>query len=120
MRQRCGAHHILLPLPKELVARRVVRPVNLRVAVDAAAADRAVARGRDLRAVVDRRRMPAADVAALAEHRQLRDQHALVVRAVRIVAGRAVLAAGGVIPQERPALLGVAARARLVDACCRP
>ena len=43
-------------LPKEFVARRVIRPVDLRVAVHAAAADHAVAGGGDLRAVVDRRR----------------------------------------------------------------
>src|SRR5204863_7401614 len=99
------------PLPKKLFARGMVRPVDLRVAVDATASDHPVARGGELRAVVDRRGVPAADVAALAEHRLLGDQHAVVVRAVRIVAAGAALAPGRVIVQERPALLGVAAGA---------
>src|SRR5206468_5601263 len=102
-------------LPKELVAGRMVGPVNLRMAVHAAAADRPVAGRGDLGAVVNRRRVPAADMAALTEHRVLGDEHAVVVRAVRIVTARATLAACGVIPYERPALLGVAARAHLVE-----
>src|SRR5262249_6831414 len=101
----------ILRLPKELRAGRVIRAVNLRMAVHAGASNHAVAAAGHLRSVVDRRRMPAADVASLAEHRRLRDEHAVVVRTVRIVAAGAVLAAGRVLPEERAALLGVAARA---------
>ena len=85
--------------------------------VDAAAADHAVAAVVQLRLVVNDRRMAAADVAPLAEHRHLRDEHPVVVRAVRIVAARAVLASCRVLPEIRAALLGVAARARLVFSC---
>src|SRR5262249_35214433 len=102
-------------LTQEAVARWVVRSVNLRMAVHAAAPDGAVARRRDLRSVVDRRRVTAADVAPLAEHRLLGDQHAIVVRAVRIVAARAVLASRGVVPDEGAALFRVAGRARFVQ-----
>jgi len=59
--------------------------------------------------------MPRADMAALAEHRRPRDEQAIVVRAVRIVAGAAALATCGVVPEERPALLGMARKAALVD-----
>src|SRR5262252_7147335 len=65
-------------LAQEPIAGRMVRAVNLRVAVHATPPDGAVARGRDLRAVVNRRRVPAADMAALAEHRLLGDEHAIV------------------------------------------
>src|SRR5436190_11792770 len=61
-------------LPMELVTSRVIRAVDLRMAVHAASADRAVAGRRDLGAVINRRRMPAGHVAALAEHRFLRHQ----------------------------------------------
>ncbi len=93
----------------------MIRPVNLRMTVHAASSDRTVARGGDLPAVVNRRGMTARNVAALAEHRLFRDQHAIVVRAVRIVTTRTVLAAGRVIPHEWTALLGVAAGARFVE-----
>ena len=59
--------------------------------------------------------MPRADVAPLAEHRELRDEHAIVVGPVRVVAGVAGLAHRRVVPEIGPALLGVAADARLVD-----
>ena len=111
---------ILLQLTKEPVAGRAVRAVNLRVAVHARAANQTVAARRELRAVVDRGWVPRRDVAPLAEHRRFGDEHAVVVRAVRVVAGRAVLGDRRVLPQERPALLGVAARAFFVDPSCRP
>ena len=52
---------------------------------------------------------------ALAEERQLGDEHAVVVAAVRVVAGGAAVDHRRVLPEERAALLGVAARAALVD-----
>src|SRR5262245_4012089 len=61
---------VVLPLPHEELARRMVRSVDLRVTVHAGATEHAVALvGRDLVLVVERRRMAARDVAALAEHR---------------------------------------------------
>src|SRR5262245_11540103 len=110
-----GAHDVLLPLPKEEVSRGVIRAVDLRVAVDAGPADDPVAAGVQLRGVVDRRGMAAADVAALTQHRRLGDEQAVVVRTVRIVAAGAVFTPRRVLPDERSPLLGVAAGARLVD-----
>ena len=67
--------------------------------------------------VVNRGRVLGVVVAPLAEERQLRHQHAVVVRAMRIVAGRAAFTVdAGVLEQERSALLRVARRARFVDA----
>ena len=66
-------------------------------------------------AFVDRRRMPRGHVAALAEERQLRDEHPVVVAAVRVVARHAGVRDRRVLPQIRSALLGVAAGAALVD-----
>ncbi len=57
--------------------------------------------------------MPRRDVASLAEHRHPHGQHAVVRRAVRIVARRAVLPHRRVLPQHRPAHLGVTAGAAL-------
>src|SRR3954471_21787648 len=102
-------------LPQEEVAGRVIRAVNLRVALDAGASRDAVAARVHLGLVVDRRRVAARNMAALAQHRQLGDQQPLVVRSVRVVTGDAALAGHLVIPQERTALLGVAGRARFVD-----
>ena len=59
--------------------------------------------------------MPRVVVAPLAQHRRLGDEHALMRRAVRVVATRAVVADRRVLVQERPALLRVAADARLVQ-----
>src|SRR3954467_3269814 len=52
---------------------------------------------------------------ALAEERLLADQHAIVVRTVRVMAGDAALADRRMLPEIRAALVGVAARAALVD-----
>src|SRR5947208_1358905 len=52
---------------------------------------------------------------ALAEEWQLADQHALVVRAVRVVAGHAAFGDRRVLPQVRAALVGMAALAAFVD-----
>ncbi len=89
--------------------------MDRRVAVDAAARQHAVAAVVQLVLVVDGRRVPRVVVAALAEHGLLRDEHALVRRAVRVVATRAVVTHGGVLVQERAALLRVAADAGLVE-----
>src|SRR5579871_2651001 len=65
---------------KERVAGRAVRAVDLRVAIDAAAPDQPVALRCERVGVVDRRGMLGADVAPLAQHRQLRHEHPIVVR----------------------------------------
>src|SRR5436190_20341230 len=96
---------------RERLARRVVGPVDVLVAVDAAAADQPVAAGLQRHTVVDRRRMPRSDMTALAQHRRPRHEHLLGRRAVRVVAGDAALATGGVLEQEGAALLGVARHA---------
>src|SRR5215510_1746343 len=64
------------------VTRGAVGPVDLAMAVDAAASDQPVALVGQLDAIVNRGRMPRANVTALAQHRQLRDQHAFLVRSV--------------------------------------
>ena len=103
-------------LPHEELARRMVRAVDVRVAVHARPAEHPVALVHgDGVVVVDRRRMPRRDVAALAEHRHADGQHAIVRRPVRVVTRRAVLADGRVLPEHRPAHLRVAAGAALAD-----
>jgi len=89
--------------------------MNLLVTVDATPLDEPVAAVSQRRAVVDGRRMSSADVAPLTKHRQLGHQHPVVDRAVRVVTRAAGLPAGGVIPQERTALLGMAREAGFVD-----
>src|SRR5437588_11954457 len=59
--------------------------------------------------------MSRAYMAALAEHRKLRDEHSIVVRTVRVVARITGLSYRGVVPQERTALFRMAADAHLVD-----
>ena len=54
-------------------------------------------------------------VALLAQERNRRHQQRALIRAVRRVAVEAVLANGGMLEQERTALLGMALIARLVD-----
>ena len=93
----------------------MVAAVDGRVAVDAATRQHPVAAVVQLRLVVDGGRVPRVVVAPLAQHRRLGDEHALVLRPVRIVTARAVVAHRSVLVQERPALLGVAADARLVQ-----
>ena len=53
------------------------------------------------------------DMAPLAEQRRLGHQHALVRRSVRVVAGHAAVTARRVLPEIRPAFLGMARRAQL-------
>src|ERR1043166_2884909 len=65
---------IFMMSPQERVAGRAVAAVNLLMAVHAAASDDPVAARGKLRAVVNRRGMPRADVAALAEHRGRGDE----------------------------------------------
>ena len=62
----------------------------------------------DGRTVVDRRGATRADVAALGQHRRPRDEHGVVVRAVRIVTADAAFAARRVLEEEQRALIGVA------------
>src|SRR5512142_217800 len=104
--------------PSEVRPRRRVRAVDVVVAVAAAVLDRAVARvpaDDRVAQVVERARVPRAQVTPLAEPRQLRDEQTLVIRSVRRVARRAVLANGRVFPQERAALVRVAGVTKLVD-----
>ena len=76
--------------------------MNLLVAVRAAAVDQTVAPLCERRALVDGRWMPRADVAALAQHRRPHHEHAVVVRAVGVVAGDARLATRGVSHRNGP------------------
>src|SRR5689334_18378998 len=78
------SRRVFMTSPQEGVAGRAVAAVDLLMTVRAAAADQTVAARRQLRAVVNRRGMARPDVTTLAEHRQLGDQHALVVAAVRV------------------------------------
>ena len=89
--------------------------MNVRVARHARPRIDAHARGRrrsDQRPVVDGARVTRRDVTALAQDRRLRDEHALVRRAVRVVTRRAAVARRRVLPQERAALVGVAGGAQ--------
>src|SRR3954447_19137554 len=105
-----------LPSPHEELARRMVRAVNVGVAVHARSAEHPVALvGGDLVLVVKRRRMLGGDVAALTEHRHPHDQHAIVRRAVRVMAGGAVLAHRRVLEERRSAHLGMATGAAFGD-----
>src|SRR3972149_4989015 len=93
------------------VARRVIGAVDVRVAIRARAPqDESCA----LEACPARfRRMPRLDVALLGEARLGELQHLLVVRAVGVVAVRAILVDGRVGIEEGAALLSVAFVARL-------
>ena len=96
----------------------MVGSVHVLMAVLARMLDHAIARTRtELRVaqVVERARMARVQMAALTEIRHLRDQQLVVIRAVRLMARRAVLADRRVLPQERPALLGVAGVAELIQ-----
>src|SRR5688572_30232881 len=109
------------PLTHQELAGRMVGAVDVRVAVDTRASEHAIALAAgDGAVVVDRRRMPGGDVTALTQHRHADVQHAVVGRAVRIVAGRTVLAHRRVLEQHRPAHLGVTAGAAFVDGAAGP
>src|SRR6185295_5759573 len=109
-----------LPLPHEELTRWMVRAVNRRVTVHAGSTEHPVALVRgDLVLVVERRRMLAGDVTALTEHRHPDDQHAIVRRAVRVVAGGAVLAHRRVLEERRSAHLRMTGRAQLADRTAR-
>src|SRR3972149_5051565 len=71
-----------------------------------------------LAAVVDGARMELHHVARLAEIRGLELQERVIVGPVRVMAVRAVLPYGRVLPEERPPLLGVALVAGLVYRGC--
>src|SRR3954470_21412543 len=102
-------------LSMERLPRRGVRAMDIFVARHAAATHDPDATGLYLSVVINRRGMVRSDVAPLAEHRHLCDQQPLVRRPVWIVARHAALTTGRMLEQDRPALLGVAADARLVD-----
>ena len=68
---------------------------------------------RDRVVVVDGRWVARGDVAALTQHRHAHDEHAIVRRAVRVVARRAILLHWCVFPQHRATHLGMAAHATL-------
>src|SRR4051812_31583144 len=98
---------------------RVVGPVDVRVAVQAAARERDTGAG--ARAARPRQAGGAAAVAGrlvalLAQERRACLQEVVVIRAVRVVANGAVLLHRLVRAHEGPALLHVAAVASLVDA----
>src|SRR5262249_48684137 len=97
--------------------RRRVAAVELVVAVDAAARDQArvLRPGPGAARVVDRARVARRVVAVLADVGRLLLEQARVVRAVRVMAGKAVLLDRRMVPHERAALLGVAAGAELRD-----
>ena len=59
--------------------------------------------------------MPRRHMAALTQHRHPHDQHPVVRRPVRVVAGGAVLSNRCVLPQHRPAHFRVAADAHFGD-----
>ena len=91
----------------------MVRPVDAAVAVHAAAVKIARVLGFDLRESVSGRRVEPDLVAALAEQGRLHDEHLVVMRAVRQVAGQTVLAHRRMLAQERAALVLVAGVAGL-------
>lgn len=88
-----------------------VRTVDLRVAIQAAAVDR---KSRHRIARIGRMEV-CCIVAALAQPRPRDHQQVLVDGAVRIMTVQAVLAHGQVLEQKRPALLGVALVASVID-----
>src|SRR5678815_3151003 len=72
-------------LPHEELTRRVVRAVDVGVAVDARASEHAIALvDGDLVLVVEGRGMPRRNVAALTQHRHPDDQHPVVRRSMRV------------------------------------
>src|SRR6185295_11498320 len=93
-------------LSSERKTRRVVRAVYVHVAVQARATHHELERSGV--ASVRAGGMARLDVALLTESGLRHLEHALVIRTVRVVAARAVLDDGRVLPQEGPSLLGVA------------
>jgi hypothetical protein len=73
-------------------------------------------RGRDTESTAHSAGMKLSQVALLAKLRRPLVEHARVHRAVRLVAGGAVLAHWRVFPQKRPARLGVTVVAGFIDA----
>jgi len=92
----------------------MIRAVDTRVAVDTRPTEHPVALiHRNGVVVVDGRWVARGDVAALTQHRHAHDEHAIVRRAVRVVARRTVLFHWRVFPQHRATHLGMAAHATL-------
>src|SRR5215468_363291 len=98
--------------PGEGESRRVVGAVDVHVAVQARLAQDELL-GADVTSV-RARRVARFDVALLTESRLGDFQHALMVRAVRIVTVAAALVDGCVHPQERSTLVGVTSEASRV------
>ena len=88
--------------------------MNVFVALHAAPSEQPNAAGYGV-VVVNGRWMTRADVASLAQHRDLRHQQPFVGRAVGIVTRDAAFAARGMLEQERAALFGMTTHAALVD-----
>src|SRR5688572_33276734 len=107
-------------LSDQRLARRMVRTMDLGMAVHAAAADNAWAAVPHGETVVHRGRMSRADVTALAQHGHLRNEQPVVRRPVRVVARHAAFAAGGVLEQEWATLFRVARDAALIDPVADP
>src|SRR5262245_2611999 len=100
-----------LPSPQEELPGRVIRAVHVRMTGRAGSREQPIA-GRQETRVVDRARMTRADMASLAENGRLGDEHALVLRSVRVMTCDAPLTDRSVLPQERSALVGMTARAQ--------
>ena len=109
-----GAHR----LAHQLDSRRVVRPVHLRMAIDAAPGEQeARSAGAAARQPGRRARhggMARHRMALLAQQRRILLQPRLIDRTVRVMAQGAVLGHRRMLPQERAALFRVAGVAGLV------
>src|SRR6476661_971291 len=101
------------PLPREGEAGRVIRAVDIHVTRQAGLPQHEL-EGGGIPAVRPRGVLRR-DVTLLTEPRLRHLQHVLVIRAVRVVAVGAALDLGRVIPQEGPALLGMAPEAGVVE-----
>src|SRR6187401_1929744 len=98
----------------ERIPRGGIRSVDVFVARHAGTPDNSDAHILELSAVVNRRRVIRPDVAPLTEHRHFGDEQPFIRRPVRIVTGHTAFTSWRMLEQERPALLRVAADARLV------
>src|SRR5512146_1188317 len=101
-------------LPREVHPGRMVRPMDALVAVDAASVVHPRAR-HDRRGGIRSIVMAVIRVALLTEAGRLHLEEALKVRAMGLVTVQAALQDGRMLPEKRPPLGGVAARAILVD-----
>src|SRR5436190_3914462 len=103
--------------PHEFRAGGMIGPVHLRVTVQAVLTEhvrRALSAGQPRRGNRCERRMTGLGVTTLAEHRATRLEHAGMNRTVGRMTGCAVFGDRRVLPQERPALVGVTRVARVI------